>query len=93
MQIDTKDIMTTKDAAERLGEKQSDLLAHVKKYPHLAPPRYGRLYLWTTAVVEAIRGHMDRMASGHCVHCSKLWNRPDQEADGARMDNDSARTD
>ena len=79
MQIDTKDIMTTKDAAERLGEKQSDLLAHVRIYPHLMPPRYGRLYLWTAEIVEKIRRHMDDRKAGLCDHCGKPWDRPESE--------------
>jgi len=75
--IDTTDILTTAEAATRLGEKASDMLAHVKKYPHLSPPRCGRMFLWSKETVERIRGHMDYLNTGHCIHCAKPWDRPD----------------
>ena len=79
MQIDTDKILTTAEASERLGEKQSDLLAHVRNYPHLMPPRYGRLYLWTAEIVEKIHRHMNDRKAGICSHCKKPWDRPTPE--------------
>ena len=79
MKIDTKDILSTNQAAEGAEMDPGKLVAYVKEYPHLMPPRCGRMYLWTMEIVRAIVCHREHVLHGVCIHCEKSWNSPDPE--------------
>ncbi len=78
MQIDTDDVKTTAQAAAELGMKPGELTAFVKKH-EIEVPRLGKMYLWTERVVEHVGEWARYIKDGRCVHCTRLWDRPEPD--------------
>ena len=74
--IETSEVLSTKDAAANVGMKPNELTDFVKKHA-VDVPRIGRTYLWTPEVLTSIRHLFDSVQNKCCIHCGRLWDRPD----------------
>ena len=70
--------MTTKEAAEKCGMKPGDLTSFVNKHG-ICVEKCGRAILWTGDDLMRVKRLRAALKSGCCVHCGKLWDRPEPQ--------------